>query len=77
MIPDRTGQVWEGLNGDLDVAMFLFLHVVREYRYGRNATWNDWVAVDLLTGRRHELRMWRDSPLEEPGPQMPKWRRVA
>jgi len=76
MIPDRADQVWEGLNSDREVTLFLFLHVNGVYRYGRNATWNDWVALDLTKGTTCVLRMWRDSPLENPTDDMPKWRRV-
>lgn len=59
MIPDRVGQVWESLNSDRELTLFLFLHVNSVYRYGRNAMWNDWVALDLTKGTTCMLHMWR------------------
>ena len=73
---DRTGQVWEGLNVDHDIAMFLFLNITKKYK--PNPTWNEWNTIDLLTGVHHVLRLWRDSPLENPSSSFAgKWRRVV
>ncbi len=73
---DRTGQVWEGLNVHRDVALFLFLSITK--RHKRGSMWNEWNTIDLLTGKHHVLRMWRDSPLENPSSEISgKWRRVA
>lgn len=77
MIPDRTGQVWEGMNSDDEVTLFLFLRVTKKYRYKQHASWNDWMVFDIFKGRTCTLRMWRDSPLENPSEHAPKWRRVA
>lgn len=65
---DRTGQVWAYMGRP-------FLFVCRgPGPQSSTAPFNEWVVLDLSTGRPQPMRLFRDTLMED---QSDRWQRLA
>jgi hypothetical protein len=67
-LSDRTGQVWAYMGRP-----YLFL-VRGDGPQGSTAPYNDWLIMDLGSGKAQSTRLYRENPMEA---MVDRWERLA